>query len=105
MLAAAEHLQHRPSVRRKPQPVVKLHLTCQPGVVPGLPVQKMRAALHHGRNALAPALVKDGGVCHSVDHPAPQQRVVLLGFPDALGLLHRRCAAPRWDVRCSRTAP
>ncbi len=32
MLAAAEHLQHRPSVRRKPQPVVKLHLTCQPGV-------------------------------------------------------------------------
>ena len=68
---------------------MKLHLTRQPGVVPGLPVQKMRAALHHGRNALAPALVKDGGVCHSVDHPAPQQRVVLLSFPDALGLLYR----------------
>ena len=89
VLAAAEHLQHRPSVRREPQPVVELHLARQPGVIPGLPAQKMRAALHHGRNALAPALVEDGGVCHPVDHPAPQQRVVLLGLPDALGLLHR----------------
>ena len=33
MLAAAEHLQHRPPVRRKPQPVVELHLARQPGVV------------------------------------------------------------------------
>ena len=71
--------------------VVELHLARKPGVVAGGPAQEVRAALHHSGNALAAALIKDGRIGNAVDHPAPQQRVVLLCLPDAPGLFHRRC--------------
>ena len=94
MPAGVEDLKHGPPLPVKGQPVVELHLPGKPRVVARRPVQKMRSPLHHGRDALAPALVKDGRVRHSQDHPPFQQRVVLLCLPDAPCLLHRVDAQP-----------
>ena len=89
VLAGVEDLQHRPSVFAESQPIVKLHLSRQTGVVAGHPVQEIRALFLHVRDALAPALVEDGRVGHAQDDPAFQQRVVLLRFPDHPCLFHR----------------
>ena len=89
MPTGAEHLKHRPALPVKGQPVVELHLARQPGVVAGPPVQEIGRPLHHRRDALAPALVKDGRVRDALNDPPPEQRVVLLHFPDLSCLLHR----------------
>ena len=87
--AGAEHLKHGPPLPIERQPVVELHLPRQPGVVTGDPVEKMGASLHHGGNALAPALIKDGGVGHPQNGVALEHRVVLLCLPDPPCLFHR----------------
>ena len=87
--AGAEHLKHGPPLPIERQPVVELHLPRQAGVVTGDPVEKMGASLHHGGNALAPALIKDGGVGHPQNGAALEHRVVLLCLPDPPCLFHR----------------
>ena len=89
MPAGAEHLKHGPPLPIERQPVVELHLPRQAGVVTGDPVEKMGASLHHGGNALAPALIKDGRVGHPQNGAALEHRVVLLCLPDPPCLLHR----------------
>ncbi len=49
----------------------------------------MGASLHHGGNALAPALIKDSGVSHPQNGAALEHRVVLFRLPDAPCLLYR----------------
>ena len=89
MLAGVEHLKHGPSVGIERQPIVELHLSGQPGVISGHPVQKVRAFLLHHGDALALTLVEDGRIGHAGDDAAPQLGVVLFHLADHPRLFHR----------------
>ena len=87
--ARCKHLKHRPPLAVKSQPVVILHLSCQPRIVPLIPVDKVGTALHHGGDALPLALVEDCRVRHAADRPPPQHRVVLFRLAYLLCLRRR----------------